>query len=640
MLTRLVVSLLFLAAAVSAPLLSAPLPVMTATAHWLPQNQTAPMIEAKVAMPLATQHYFRIELTFPAMNTATTRRFQMPVWTPGSYKVRDFAKNVEAFAARNAAGEALPWRKLDKATWAIEVPAKTAVTLSYDIFAYEFSVRTSYIDAFYGYINPASAFLYEPGQEKTSYQVAVVTPEGWNVATALPRIAEHVFLADNLDVLVDSPLVFGPLRRHEFEVAGIPHYWVIAGDVNMNEAGMTESLKKIGEVVGDLYGGYPFDRYYFLSQFRLDGARGGLEHANSTMVQASSDFFRTAKGWDYFLGLLIHEYVHAWNVKAIHDRALAEFDYQNEQYTQMLWLHEGWTSYYDNLLMARAGFWDEKRLMASFAKELNTYYRVPGNTRQSLVEASQDAWIHFYQRTDSFKNSRNNYYATGSMAAFALDLVIRHRSKNKASLDSVMRRLYQEYGAKGLSVDWQIVHQVVSEEGTKAAGSFLDRHVRGTDVIPFDKILGYAGLSFKEVEDEKDAAEKAYQPPPEVSLGIETRANGDTLFIDHVWRDAPGWQAGLDFGDEILAVNNRRVTKKNFEKLLQWSHPGDVVEVLVSRANKVLTVPVKLVPKPKTKTLVFDADGASGLQTEIYRALFPEDPSSEKTKQQEKSWQP
>ncbi|CAM2007191.1 M61 family metallopeptidase [Acanthopleuribacter pedis] len=616
------------------------LPVAPFAAGVAAQNQAAPVIQAKIAMPLATQHYFDLEITFPPQNEAGTRRLQMPVWTPGSYKVRDYAKNVEAFAARDPKGEPLPWRKGDKSTWLVDVPAKTPLTVSYQLFAYTFSVRTSYIDSFYGFINPASAFLYEPGREKVSYQIAVTTPENWTVATAMPRIAEQVFLADNLDVLVDTPMVFGPLRRHEFEVAGIPHYWVIAGDVNMNEAGMTEALKKIGEVVGDLFGGYPFDRYYYLSQFRLDGARGGLEHANSTMVQASSDYFRTDKGWDYFLGLLIHEYYHAWNVKAFRDKALETFDYQNEQYTDMLWLHEGWTSYYDNLLMGRAGFWDEKQLLKAFSKELNRYYQTPGNTRQSLTEASFDAWIHLYQRDESFKNARSHYYATGALAAFALDLVIRHRSKNEASLDTVNRRLYQDYGAKGLPIDWDIVHALVSEVGTKAAGTFLDRHVRRAEAIPFDKILGYAGMTFTVPEETDKAAEKAYKPPPEVSLGIDTETRTEGLFIRHVYRERNGWSAGLDFGDELLALNGRRVTPDNFQKLLQWSHPGDVVEVLVSRSNKILTIPVKLVAKEKAKVLVFDEENATASQKSIYRALFPEDPELDKTKQQEKSWQP
>ena len=330
-----------------------------------------------------SHHFYEVEMVFPKVRKGP-RTLKMANWTPGSYKIRDFAKNVEQFQAFDNKDQPLSWRKTDKSTWVIDSQSGDPFKISYKVFAYEFSVRTSYLDSFYGFINPASVFFYEAGREKAPYFITVEPYEGWSVTSALPKRGNRVFYATDFDVLVDSPMQFGPFRRHDFDVAGIPHHWIIAGEVNMNETKMVEALQKIGITVGELFGGYPFENYYVFSQFRLDGAGGGLEHLNSTMVQAHSNNFRDKKGWDRFLGLMFHEYFHAWNVKAIRDKPLGPFDYENEVYTDLLWLHEGWTSYYDTMLMIRAGFWTTKELLKEVAKVVDVYTRNPGTNSRAL----------------------------------------------------------------------------------------------------------------------------------------------------------------------------------------------------------------------------------------------------------------
>ncbi|QTD54002.1 M61 family metallopeptidase [Sulfidibacter corallicola] len=609
----------------------------TTPAH-LYLDTKAPLVRASVSMEKPTTHFYQVEMVFPPTD-ATIRRLSMPTWIPGSYKIRDFAKNIEQFQAFDSSDKPLSWRKQDKATWAVEVPAGEALKVRYSLFAYEFSVRTSYLDSFYGFLNPASAFLYEEGKKHWGYRIKVKPAADWTIATALPKLDEHLFLADNLDVLIDSPMMFGPLRRHEFDVKGIPHYWVIAGDVNKNEAGMVEALQKIGTTVGDLFGDFPFDRYYFLTAYRLDGARGGLEHANSTLVHANADHFRTRDGWDRFLSLMIHEYYHAWNVKAIRDQSLSEFDYQREQYTELLWLHEGWTSYYDTILMNRAGFWDAKRGLAEWSKVINGYNQRPGNHYQSLAEASFNAWIHYYHPSFTTKNSQTDYYRAGSLSGLALDLLIRHKSKNERSLDTVMARLYRDFGAQRKPINWDLVARILQEVGGKSAVNFLDTYIRQANPLPMEKFLGYAGIEVAEAKVE-ETEEAPHQPPKPVSLGIQTKTKDDAVFVRHVWRGSSGWQAGLDFGDEILAINNRRVTASNYDKILQWSHPGDEIQVLVSRGNHILTVPVTLEEKQEVVKLKFDGDKASDLQTSIFQALFPPDSTAKENSKQETSWHP
>lgn len=583
-------------------------------------------IKATVRMDRPGQHFYQMELVFPASDQEE-RLIQMATWTPGSYKIRDFAKSVEAFGAFDTEDKPLAWVKHDKSTWKIQAPAGSPFVVRYDVFAYEFTVRTSYLDTWQGFINPASVFLYEAEKEQTPYDIQVKPPEGWAAASALPKTGIFRFRAENLDQLIDSPFQFGRFRRHEFQVKDIPHYWLIAGDVNVNEQEMVKAMTAIGNTVGDLFGSFPFENYYIFSQFRLDGAGGGLEHVNSTMVQGHGNKLRSSKGWDRFLSLIIHEYFHAWNVKAIRDEVLGPFDYQDENYTELLWLHEGWTSYYDTLLMGRSGFWDDKRLLKAFAEEIERYVQKPATSRQSLRDASFNSWIHQYQPSKTRYNSQVSYYSDGALSGLALDLLIRNETKGEKSLDDVMRVLYNDYALKDRGISWDIVVQVLEQVAGTPAVDFLNTYVANANPLPMEMFLEYAGLemtwkakgdSGKPGEEKK---EKPYAPNPPVSMGVTTNTRSGAVTVGHVLRGGPGWEAGLDFGDELLAINNRRVRGGNLNDILGWSRPGDEVEVLLSRAGKILTVAVKLEEKHKSLKLT-QRKNPGTLDTKIYEAMF------------------
>ena len=592
-------------------------------------NPDQKLVQATVRMD-PDHHYYLVEMVFPKRKLIR-RELNMAVWTPGSYKVRDFARNVEQFEAFDLSGNPLHWSKTGKTTWVVAALEDKPFKVTFSVFAYEHTVRTSYLDSFYGFINPASVFVYEPSPDPLAYEVQVIPPDGWNAASSLPKTGPNTFRADNWDMLVDAPFQFGPFRRHDFDVRGIAHHWIIAGDVNMNETEMVNALIKIGEAVGDIFGGYPFSKYYFFSQFRLDGAGGGLEHRNATMVQSDSNQFRDKKGWDRFLGLMIHEYFHAWNVKAIHDKSLGPFDYQKENYTDLLWLHEGWTSYYGSLLMVRAGFWDDKELRKAFARSIDRYLQTPGIYYQSLADASFNAWIHQYQPNQAHPNSRVSYYQAGAMSGLALDLLIRHKTKNRYGLDEIMLRLYRDFAQQGKGIRWEDVVEIADQIAGKSAREFFNLHVGQATPLPLETCLGYAGLKMEYVDEDdddkgddsekKETKDKPYDSNPKVTLGITVRKEGRALLVDTVKRDGNGWRAGLDFGDEILAVNERRVTAENYEEILGWSRPGDEVTVLVSRADKILSLSLKLEEKPKTLKLVRDEE-AGDLQNSIYDSLF------------------
>jgi predicted metalloprotease with PDZ domain len=579
-----------------------------------------PEVSVNISVTQPTHHFAQVEMAFPAADSGS-RAFQMAVWTPGSYKVRDYAKNVENFYASNGKGEALSWKKIDKTTWLVDANPGEPVVLGYSLFCYEHTVRTNYIDSFYGFLNGAPTVLREKGTPNVAYRLSIEVPEGWRVATALPRLQTNTFLADNYETLVDTPIALGPLRIREFEVAGIPHYWVIAGDVVMNESEMTQALQKLGEVTGALFDNqFPFDRYFFLSFFK-PGARGGLEHENSTLVMADSTKMNTKDGWDYFLALMFHEYYHAWNVKAVRDAILWDPDLQQEVYTDLLWFHEGWTSYYDLALMVRAGFWGTKDYKKALVKDIQAYMMSSAAEVQSLAESSFNAWIHLYQPTRTRPNSQVNYYRDGSLAALGLDLVIRHRTKNEHSLDTVVKLLYERFGKSAQGIDYGHIRAVIEELAGTAAAKWTDTHVYQRERVPLDTVLGYAGVVLNREGKEKPEEQGPFRISDKVWLGVRTKEDGQVVTVDHVYRGENGWQAGLDFDDELIAINERRLNSENMKRILARHHVGDEVMVTVSRHGRLLEIPVKLTRDPGSWTLELKED-PNELEQAIFKAIF------------------
>jgi len=577
-------------------------------------------VRITVEMPEPTHHYYQVEILFPA-SSATKRQILMPVWTPGSYKVRDYAKNIEGFIALDLNNTPLPWQKLDKSAWEIQTTANQPFKVLYRLFAYEYTVRTSYLDSFFGFINPASAFFYEKDKTEIPYRVRIVEPENWTVAVPLPKQGAQTYIADHWHQLVDTPMLFGPLRIHEFQVNDIAHRWVIAGEPNINETGAIESLKKIAEVTGELFGSYPFNRYFFLSAFQPNGRGGGLEHRNNTLVTYDGLNLRNEKGWDRFLSLMIHEYFHAWNVKSIRDSVLINPDYQKETYTTLLWVHEGWTSYYDTQLMARAGFWKPKRLLKAWGERITSYRDTPGKAEESLADASFNAWIHQYQPTRARKNAHISYYSVGELSALCLDLFIRQQTRNKVGLDHVLIQLNQDYAQQGEGISQEKIMDVLNNLVGFIATNFVTEYVLSPKPLPLEQTLGYAGLSIVEDDKEDKEKDKSFEPKPKVSLGITTKVDQGRVFVRDVHRGEAGWKAGLDYDDEILAINERRVHGDNFEKILAWSHPGDQVNVLISRAEVIKNITVKLAPKPR-KLKLKKIESPTQLQQDIYASVF------------------
>ncbi|HEX4621286.1 MAG TPA: hypothetical protein VH208_06935 [Myxococcaceae bacterium] len=393
-------------------------------------------VRCRVAMSRPHSHLFEVEQQFPA-GADDALVAEMPVWTPGSYLVREFARHVQDFTAFDGGGP-LPVARLDKRRFKISI-RRQAVTLRYRVYANELTVRTSHLDATHGYFNGANLFFYTADSRNQAHRLTIAAPNGWKVFTSLDEDGGD-FVASNYDELVDSPVEVGPEEPLEFTAAGIPHRVVVWGEPSPPGARLVADLGKICEAEAKLFGELPPRRYLFLT-YLTDKGRGGLEHMASTALLYPRFGLATPKGWEDFMTLAAHEYFHLWNVKRIKPKALVPFDYSQEVYTSLLWAFEGVTSYYDNLIVRRAEVMSVARYLTRLGETLTLLQSTPGRHAQSLADASWTSWIKHYRPDENSPNSAISYYLKGEVAGCLLDLEIRRATADEQSLDDVMRLL-------------------------------------------------------------------------------------------------------------------------------------------------------------------------------------------------------
>src|ERR1043165_1773560 len=429
---------------------------------FLAAAQTTPVdISFTVAMPRPHTHLFDVSVAIKrAANGPQEERLVMPVWTPGSYMVREFARHVQDFAAADAAGQPLKWEKTNKDTWRVVTNGAREWHATYRVYANELSVRTSELNSEHGFWNNATLLMYLDGFLKNPSTVRVLAPDVWKVATGLPPVPgqRNTFRAENFDVLYDSPFEVSNFKTLVFNVKGVPHRIVIDGEGNYDPERVRTDVMKIVETEAALMGEIPYRDYTFILHLRAN-AGGGLEHLNSTALGYPRFGFKIRSGdratsaapnttdtfeRDYrgFLGLVSHEFFHLWNVKRIRPDALGPFDYTQENYTKVLWVAEGITDYYADLFLRRAGLITEGDFLGATARSIQALQNTPGRLEQSAEESSFDAWIKYYRPDENSSNSQVSYYEKGALLGLLLDLEIRRRSNNAHTLDDVMRALY------------------------------------------------------------------------------------------------------------------------------------------------------------------------------------------------------
>jgi predicted metalloprotease with PDZ domain len=553
----------------------------------------------------ARRHLLRVTATF--RSSGAQLLLQLPVWTPGSYLVREYARHVQDLVAETEGGKALAVEKIGKAAWRVDTVGAAAVVVKYAVYANDLTVRSAHADATHAYWNGACTFLYVEAQRTAPSVVSVVAPEGWKVTTPLPQEsgALYKFVARDYDELVDSPFEVGTHELIEFRALDKPHRIAIWGDCSRPRHELAADFAKIVEAGAAVFDGtVPYDDYTFI-MLLAPNAYGGLEHKASTTLISSPFTFAPLKKYEDFLELVSHEFFHLWNVKRIRPQTLGPFDYQQENYTRALWMMEGITSYYDRLLLVRAGLLPPRRFLSKFADDWAKLMTTPGRRHHSLEEASFDAWIKHYRPDENTVNTSISYYLKGGLVATLFDLEIRRRSDGKKTLDDVMRLLWREYGIPDKGFPEKEAAALFERATGLPLHDLFSAWVRGKDEIDPKAALASVGLEIVSGHDD-DEAQQAW-------LGITWSDSG--LRVREVLEGSPAERAGLYPGDDVVALAGYRISSENtLRDRLSQRRPNDVVELTLFRRERLHTIPVMLGERPVQKYEIRVLDGATNMQ--------------------------
>lgn len=548
----------------------------------------AQTVNYTLEMPAPHTHYFELTMDIKDIKSKYID-VKMPVWAPGSYLIREFAKSVEGVSA-NTNGKEVKVDKINKNTWRVYSNKAVSVQVKYKVYAYELSVRTSYIDQSHGYLNGTSVFMYVDGKLDIKGELTVVPYKAWKeISTGLPMVAGNKWKRSysHYDILVDSPIEIGNQEIFEFESAGVKHTVAMYGQGNYDIPTLQRDMAKIVKSCTDVFGFNPNKEYTFIIHNLTKGS-GGLEHLNSTTLQVDRWTYEGAK-YNGFLSLVAHEYFHLWNVKRIRPIELGPFNYDEENYTSLLWIMEGFTSYYDELLLMRAGFYSPDEYLRKLSGTITRVENQPGNKVLPLSQSSLDAWIKLYRPNENSYNTTISYYSKGSIVAAMLDLNIINATKGEKSLDDVLVYLYKNYHEKqkrGFTEDE--AKAALESVGGIEFDAFFDKYINGTETMDYDTYLAYVGV---QLEDQN----KTVQKP---SLGVVSKEEDGKLVVSTVIRNTTAYEGGLNVNDEILAVNGIRMSKKNLDATIDMMNVGDEIEILVARDNLIMTLKMPLKADP------------------------------------------
>lgn len=506
------------------------------------------------------QHLIHVTLRFLAN---PNQELWLPTWIPGSYLIREFSKHIESVKASDEAGRLLNIKKTEKNRWRLFNTDHELITVEYDVYAYDLSVRGAYVDQTRFYVNPACICLGLQDQEQAACEVEIFLPDElkhFQIATGLATKSlvkgRFTLKADNYDQLIDSPFELAEQSRFSFDANGIPHEFVISGNHMTNMGRLEADIKKICQTEIDMFGSAPFQNYTFMTM-ATGNSYGGLEHCNSTSLITPRDDLPKAdeaeepsKDYQRFLGLCSHEYFHSWLVKFIRPENFANYDLHKEGYTSLLWIFEGFTSYYDDLILLRSGVISQKSYLDLLKAQLDRYLQNPGRLIQSVSESSFDAWIKFYRQDENSNNAGTSYYNKGSLVALCLDLGLRLRGSN---LDALMRRLY-ENTQQGIQVNERTIFELCNELTGDNWIEQINHLINTTDELPLDQLFPEFGLSYTLKNDKA------------LAFGLKVVDKAEGVVVQQVRRDSAAAQAGLSANDVILAINGVKASEKLLAK--------------------------------------------------------------------------
>lgn len=517
-------------------------------------------------------HYVEVRMELSGFK-GKSLDLKMPVWAPGSYLIREFPKNVESFSAESDNKKVLASYKVDKNTWRVETGNEDKIIVNYRVYAFEVSVRTSFVNDSHAFLSPTGIFMYVDEFIKQPVEVKVNPYESWTkISTGLDAVKEkpNTFFAPDFDILFDSPIEVGNQDVFEFMAAGVQHEVAMVGEGNYDKERLKKDMTKIIENETEVFGVNPNKRYVFIVHNYASGG-GGLEHLNSTVLGASRFNYQNQNGYLGFLGLVAHEYFHVWNVKRLRPEALGPFNYNEENYTSNLWISEGFTAYYDNLMLRRSGFYDESAYLKILTADIETVENRAGNLVQPLSLSSFDAWIKQYRPDENSINTMVSYYNKGALIGMLIDLETLHATKGAKGLDDIMKAMYDEYYQRlGRGFTDQEFKQMVE----KVAGVSIDdiyEYVNEAKPINYNTYLNNVGLELVNQLEGRSIPE----------FGVRL-SNHKVMSVN---RGSGAWDAGINVNDELIAVDGYRIDDvgKELDRILAGSMVGDKLHVIVSR---------------------------------------------------------
>jgi predicted metalloprotease with PDZ domain len=548
-------------------------------------------------MPRPQNHYFQVEMQVTQLKQKTAT-VKLPVWAPGSYLVREFSRHLNQVKAYSLQGAVLPVTKKTKNAWEIDLKGQTSFVLKYEVYAFELSVRTSFLDETHGFVSGPSMFMYLDGHKETGGELLVQPHSSFKrISTGLTQKSDvkqgnnQTFTFDNYDQLVDCPIEIGNQYEFDFEAAGVKHTVAMYGEGNFDPERLKEDMAKIVEEETKVVGVNPNKRYVFIVH-NVVGGDGGLEHCNSSVLSVDR---WTYDGSNYinFLNLVAHEYFHLWNVKRIRPIELGPFNYDQEVYTNYLWVMEGFTSYYDELILRRCGFYSQEEMLKKIQIAVNYVESSVGARVQPVAHASFDAWIKAYRPNENSSNTTMTYYSRGLIIASVLDAMIIKQSNGKECLDHFMKDLYETYyvGKNRGFTDAEFKACLTKHTGQDMAEFFL-KYIDGTDVIPYSMYFLPLGVEVSDVGGVKPV------------FGANVSEEGGKVIIKSIRSNSSAEDAGLSVNDEVIACMNYRVDKSMLDALMNGAAVGDEFELTISRDKLMRKVLVKIIGQ-KRSTFIF-----------------------------------
>ena len=530
------------------------------------------------------QHLIHVTLRFVA---DPTQVLSLPTWIPGSYLIREFSKHIESVRAYDEEGRLLEIQKFEKNKWRLFNTDHELITVEYDVYAYDLSVRGAYVDQTRLYVNPACACLGLEGQEDKAVEVELFLPDElkhFQLATGMASKSlvkgRFTLKAKNYAELIDAPFELAEQTRFSFEAKGIPHEFVVSGKHAMNAARMQQDIEKICATEISMFGSAPFSNYTFMTMATAN-SYGGLEHPNSTsLISPREDLPKAnepeepSEDYQRFLGLCSHEYFHSWLVKFIRPENFVNYDLNKEGYTSLLWIFEGFTSYYDDLILLRSDVISQASYIKLLKTQIDRYLQNPGRFVQSVSESSFDAWVKFYRQDENSNNAGTSYYNKGCLVALCLDLGLRLRG---SSLDALMRKLY-ENAQKGIQVHERTIVELCNELTGDNWIEQINHLINTTDELPLDQLFPEFGLSYSLKNDKS------------LPLGLKLVEKPEGVLVQSARRDGAAAQAGLSAHDVIIAIDGLKATVKLVEK---YAKQEGTYNILAFRRDELMSFDVK-----------------------------------------------